>query len=79
LQACVRYVERNPVEAGLCRSPEDWEWSWSNARARLESTEDLVQRNQIDHHSQTGRPLGDAGFIGEIERLTGRSFALSKR
>lgn len=23
----IRYVERNPVKAGLCKSPEDWEWS----------------------------------------------------
>ena len=23
----IRYVERNPVKAGLCASPEDWQWS----------------------------------------------------
>jgi putative transposase len=23
----LRYVHRNPVEAGLCERPEDWEWS----------------------------------------------------
>jgi REP element-mobilizing transposase RayT len=23
----IRYVERNPVEAGLCRDPAHWEWS----------------------------------------------------
>jgi len=23
----VRYVEQNPVKAGLCKAPEDWEWS----------------------------------------------------
>jgi putative transposase len=23
----IRYVERNPVEAGLCRDPVHWEWS----------------------------------------------------
>lgn len=23
----VRYIAQNPVEAGLCRSPEDWLWS----------------------------------------------------
>src|SRR5690242_2765292 len=23
----IRYVLRNPVEAGLCRRPEDWRWS----------------------------------------------------
>lgn len=25
--AAVRYVELNPVRAGLCRSPEEWPWS----------------------------------------------------
>jgi REP element-mobilizing transposase RayT len=23
----VRYVEQNPVKAGLCKAPEEWEWS----------------------------------------------------
>ena len=23
----LRYIHRNPVEAGLCERPEDWEWS----------------------------------------------------
>ena len=23
----LRYVHRNPVNAGLCEHPEDWEWS----------------------------------------------------
>lgn len=25
--AVIRYVETNPVAAGLCRSPDDWPWS----------------------------------------------------
>src|SRR5919201_6180888 len=25
--AVVRYINLNPVEAGMCRSPEQWEWS----------------------------------------------------
>jgi REP-associated tyrosine transposase len=24
---CIRYIARNPVEAGLCGSPADWRWS----------------------------------------------------
>jgi hypothetical protein len=23
----LRYIHRNPVKAGLCASPEEWEWS----------------------------------------------------
>jgi REP element-mobilizing transposase RayT len=36
VHACmtVRYVARNPVEAGLCDRPEDW--AWSSVRATLE-------------------------------------------
>ena len=26
-EGVLRYVIRNPVEAGLCRDPRDWEWS----------------------------------------------------
>lgn len=33
LHACVRYVELNPVRAGLAARPEDW--PWSSARAHL--------------------------------------------
>jgi putative transposase len=33
LLACARYVELNPVRAGLVRRPEDW--PWSSARAHL--------------------------------------------
>jgi REP element-mobilizing transposase RayT len=30
----VRYIERNPVKAGLCKRPEDWEWSSGSWRNR---------------------------------------------
>ena len=33
VHACVRYVELNPVRAGLVEGPEDWRWS--SARAHL--------------------------------------------
>jgi len=32
LERIVRYVERNPVKAGLCVSPEDWEFSSARRR-----------------------------------------------
>ncbi len=38
LDATVRYVELNPVTAGLCESPQDWRWS--SVHAHLESNED---------------------------------------
>jgi putative transposase len=33
LYACLRYIELNPVRAGLVERPEDW--PWSSARAHL--------------------------------------------
>lgn len=33
LLATVRYVELNPVAAGLCEAP--WDWRFSSARAHL--------------------------------------------
>lgn len=40
LYNAVRYVELNPVEAGLCRRPQDWQWS--SARAHLEKCADAL-------------------------------------
>ncbi len=34
LLATVRYVERNPVVAGLCESAEEWQWSSAGAHLR---------------------------------------------
>lgn len=38
LLAAARYVELNPVRAGLCAAPE--EWPWSSARAHLAGRDD---------------------------------------
>ena len=38
LRAAVRYVEMNPVRAGLVERPQDWKWS--SARAHLEGWDD---------------------------------------
>ena len=46
LLASVRYVELNPVVAGLCKSP--WGWQFSSARAHLEGQNDkLVKVNPM--------------------------------
>ncbi len=38
LNATVRYVELNPVSAGLCERPQDWRWS--SVHAHLQNKED---------------------------------------
>jgi putative transposase len=47
--AQARYIERNPVEAGLCARPEDWPWSSVSARAPGACRQDAGARsgNQI--------------------------------
>lgn len=40
LLSAARYVERNPVRAGLVHAPEDWRWS--SARAHLQELSDGV-------------------------------------
>ena len=40
LASAARYVERNPVRAGLVRQPEGWRWS--SARAHLEGRDDAL-------------------------------------
>ena len=42
LLAAVRYVENNPVRAGLCAHAEDW--PWSSARAHLRGEDDGLAR-----------------------------------
>ncbi len=32
----IRYIENNPVKAGLCEKPEDWPWSSASWRKKLE-------------------------------------------
>jgi putative transposase len=46
LLATARSIERNPVRAGLCRTPE--QWPWSSARAHLcGEDDDLVQTGPL--------------------------------
>jgi REP element-mobilizing transposase RayT len=48
LLACARYVDRNPVVAGICRRPEQWRWSGHRAligggEQRLVAVDELLQ------------------------------------
>ena len=95
LLATVRYVEMNPVAAGLCKKA--WDWQFSSARAHLEGKDDRLVRvspmlkrvgnwrdylsstakdntaEQIRKHTRTGRPLGTAEFVNQIEFLSGET------
>ena len=78
LLATVRYVERNPVVANLCRDPFDWEWS--SAMAHLVDTDNELVRVKpmLDRIDDWKTYLSDAYEISDeydiIERhsRTGR-------
>jgi putative transposase len=42
LLASARYIERNPVAAGLIENP--WDYPWSSARAHMENRDDILVR-----------------------------------
>jgi len=60
LISTVRYVERNPVVAGLCDHPEDWKWS--STRAHLKGEDDrLTQvKPMLDRIDRWNAYLSDA-------------------
>jgi putative transposase len=88
-----RYVERNPVRAGLVSKP--WQWEWSSAAAHssekensqielgdffgitgmlcnswrkyIDLTEEMSFLQRVRKHTFTGRPLGAAAFIENLE------------
>nr|WP_282753520.1 transposase [Desulfuromonas thiophila] len=93
LLATARYIEMNPVAAGLAAQPE--EYRWSSARAHLAGKDDelvsvapllelvpdwrrflkLSTSEELDllyRHERTGRPIGDSGFVEQLEQALGR-------
>jgi putative transposase len=100
LLACARYVELNPVRAGLVARAE--EWPWSSAAAHLAGRDDALvrvaptleivadwrglldqglddaDRDAFRHSARTGRPLGSAAFVADLETRTGRTLARQK-
>ncbi len=74
LLATVRYVERNPVVARLCREPADWRWS--SATAHFKGVDDGVVKvfPMLDRVGDWRAYLSDSGKAGGdyevIERHT---------
>ncbi len=100
LIAATRYVELNPVRAGIVRRAEDYRWSSARAHVLKIKDElvsggnlpsfftnwaDFLNKNDMDaeetllrKHAKTGRPLGDDGFIRDLERITGRALLIRR-
>jgi putative transposase len=45
LMAAARYVERNPVRAGLVNKP--WDWKWSSARAHIGDEQEIFSEEEF--------------------------------
>jgi putative transposase len=58
LHACVRYVELNPVRAGLVARPEDWPWSSARAHLGLGGDGLTVLQPMLDRIEDWGTYLG---------------------
>ena len=52
LLACGRYVEQNPVRAGLCEHP--WQWPWSSAKFYVEGRRDPLAVHDPLWRTSTG-------------------------
>jgi len=69
LLATVRYVERNPVAAKLCKFPEDWKWS--SARAHIKGEDDALVRVRpmLDRVDRWNAYLSDAVKLDKEELI----------
>jgi putative transposase len=101
LYKAIRYVEMNPVRAGIVSQPEDYRWSSASAhingavnpmiplkeclsdisdwKAFLHETDSPEFQRLFKQHQKTGRPLGDDGFLTNLETITGRKILPQKR
>jgi putative transposase len=97
LSVALRYVERNPVRAGLAERVEKYPWSSAAAhltghdpgnildmgfwrdrgaaddwRSLLATPEDLLAVRLLQRGTFTGRPVGSAAFIDQLEMQLAR-------
>jgi putative transposase len=101
LLQCYRYIELNPVRAGMVQDPAEYSWSsyrtnalgvdsslrtphpeylalgdgpsrLSNYRALFATHVEDELIGEIRRATEQGQALGDARFIDEMERVTGR-------
>jgi putative transposase len=69
LLAAVRYVELNPVRAGLCRRPEDWPWSSANAHLGR-GVDPLVDPGpMLERVGNWAEYLGQSPVVTDLESL----------
>ena len=75
MMVAARYIENNPVAAGIVKSAEDWRWS--SARAHIDQRDDrLTDWNAIGQHVPNWRAMLaeglEAGALVELHLKTGQ-------
>lgn len=45
----VRYIVRNPINAGLVEQPRDWQWTWVMQEFQNILTEDYIKENEVTY------------------------------
>jgi len=71
LHSCVRYVELNPVRAGLVARPEQWRWSSARAHLGL-AADEITEVAPLQHRVEEWRSYLDSG-LDDRERDTIRA------
>ena len=69
----LRYIARNPVEAGLCAHPSDWPWSSYRGCAELDDGFAFVDSSLLRAYFGQDRRLATTlvrDFVGDAARLT---------
>ena len=69
LLTAVRYIELNPVRAGLCAKPQAW--AWSSVHAHLQSTDDSIVTVQpmLERISDWTEYLATPANESELEKI----------
>jgi REP-associated tyrosine transposase len=69
----LRYIARNPVEAGLCEYPSDWPWSSYRGCAGLDGGFAFVDSSLLRAYFGNDRRLATRlvrAFVDDAARLT---------
>jgi len=64
--SAIRYVERNPVEAGMVEKAEDYKWSSAGFYCGL--AESKAVTNILERYVEKGLPCGSDSFIEKLEQ-----------
>lgn len=75
--ACVRYIEMNPVKAGMVENPGDYEWSSYRERTGIADARDGVACLPENDQAELARCYGDPSEVnleprcdnGDVDRL----------